>query len=341
MSTTSPARVTRRAPRLRLRALSSRSLFWRIVLVNASLVTVAVILLAVTPLTVSNPVKVRQLLYLGAGLVVVVTSNILLLRVSLRPLRELVDAMERIDLLRPGRRLAAGGVHELNVVTSAFNTMLERLEGERRVSSRRSVGREESERRRIANELHDQVGQGLTALLLQLKTAIQESSPSARPALFEAQTIARDNLDEVRRIARRLRPTVLDDLGLPYALAALAEAAESQSPVAISRDIELDVEVPLIPEPLELALYRIAQEALSNSIRHANAAWIELSFVPLPDGRVRLAVSDDGRGMLYAVDVEGGGIRGMRERAVAVGADLRIESRPGGGTTVIVVASPS
>ncbi|HEY3542473.1 MAG TPA: histidine kinase [Gaiellaceae bacterium] len=317
-----------------LRRLAPSSLFWRVFLVNATLVTVAAVVLAVSPVTVSDPATTRQLIFLAIGLVVLLLSNVALLRVSLRPLERLTQLMGRIDVLMPGERLRVDGVSELNVVSEAFNEMMERLERERRASSRRAVDRDEGERRRLASELHDQVGQGLTALLLQLKSVSAEIPAPLRPELLEAQTIARENLDEVRRIARRLRPTTLDDLGLPYALQALADAAEEQTEAVVSRRIETSV--PRLSEDAELALYRIAQEALTNSIRHSQAAAIRIELAAV-DRSVRLSVHDDGRGMLYAADVEGGGIRGIRERAIAAGAQLAIASRPGGGTSVTVV----
>ena len=138
------------------------------------------------------------------------------------------------------------------------------------MSSSRSIGREEEERRRLAGELHDQVGQGLTALLLQLKTVIADAPEPLRAGLLDAQAIARENLDEVRRIARRLRPSVLDDLGLPYALLALADAAEEQADLLVVRRV--DASTPRVSDSAELVLYRIAQEALTNTLRHANAS---------------------------------------------------------------------
>ncbi|MBA3843048.1 MAG: HAMP domain-containing protein [Actinobacteria bacterium] len=239
------------------------SLFWRVFLVNAVLVTAAVVLLAITLLTVSNPATARQLSLLAAGPVVLLVANGLLLRVSLRPLHRLTSLMQRIDLLQPGDRLQVAGARELNVVLSAFNEMLGRLEAERRMSSSRSVGQQEEERRRIANELHEQVGQGLTALLLELKSALAEAPQSVRPGLIRAQGIARSNLDEVRRIARQLRPTVLDDLGLSYALLSLADVAEAQADLVVVRRV--DTAAPRVSTAAELAMYRIAQEALTNA----------------------------------------------------------------------------
>lgn len=324
---------------LRLVPWSSASLFWRVFLVNASLATAGVLLLVFSPLTVSDPATPRQLVLLLVGLVILLVANVLLLRMSLKPLGNLTRLMQRIDLLRPGDRLAVEGARELNVVLATFNEMLDRLELERRVSSTRSVGREEAERRRLARELHDQIGQGLTALLLQLKTILVQAPDQLRDDLLEAQEIARDNLEEVRRIARRLRPTVLDDLGLPYALHALADTAEEHGELTVVRRIA--TEVPQLAPDVDLALYRIAQEALTNALRHANAEQVEVVLELEADRRVRMGIHDDGRGMLYAADVEGGGVRGMRERALAVGANLSIRTRPGGGTSVSVSVAPS
>jgi two-component system sensor histidine kinase UhpB len=312
------------------------SLFGRVFLVNSLLFTLAVVLLAVTPLTVSNPVTGGQLVWLAIGLVVLLAANVLLLRVSLAPLRRLTQLMGRIDLLQPGERIEVAGARELNVVSASFNEMLDRLEHERQASSSRSLGREEAERRRIAGELHDQVGQGMTALLLQLKTVLDEAPDEVRPDIVEAQRIARENLDEVGRIARRLRPSVLDDLGLAYALMALVDAAEDQAALTFVRDIDADV--PRLLEDVELALYRIAQEALTNAMRHSGAARIDVVLVDTAAG-VRLLVADDGRGMIDSSGVEGGGIRGMRERALTIDADLRISTHAGKGTAVSVVVA--
>lgn len=317
------------------RRVRPASLFWRVFLVNVALVTAAVTLIASTPLTISKPTTTHQLVLLALGLCVWLLANALLLRVSLRPLQRLTQLMQHIDLLRPGGRLEVAGARELNVLTTTFNDMLERLERERRVSTSRAVGREEEERRRLANELHDQVGQGLTALLLQLKTVIADAPEPLQEGLLEAQATARANLDEVRRIARRLRPTILDDLGLPYALLALADAAEEQAGLIVLSHVDADA--PRVSEAAELVLYRIAQEAMTNTLRHADASTLELVFEATGTGdRVQLAIHDDGRGMLIAPGVERGGIRGMRERALAADASFLITTRPGGGTSVVV-----
>jgi two-component system sensor histidine kinase UhpB len=310
------------------------SLFWRVLILNAALMSVGAIALAASPVTVSFPATGRQVLVLALGVIALVAANAVLLRVSLRPLRELSALMERVDLLHPGQRLDPDGAREVSVLAKSFNDMLERLERERRTSSHRAVGGHEEERRRIATDLHDQIGQSLTALLLKLHTATEGASDDVRRDLVDAQAFARDALEEMRRIVRQLRPAALDDLGLEYALLSLGNAIEQTAGLVVIRRIELDL--PALPPDVELALYRIAQEALTNVSRHAQATYAEIVLRSVSD-RINLRVSDDGRGILGAMDVDGG-IRGMRERALLIGAHLTIRSRPGGGTTVDVTA---
>jgi two-component system sensor histidine kinase UhpB len=307
------------------------SLFARLLVMNAVLLSTAAVLLAITPATVSFPATRAQGLTLATGVLLLVAANAVLLRVSLRPLEELAGLMGRIDLLAPGQRLRVAGTRELQSVAATFNDMLDRLEAERRASSSHVVDREEGERRRVSQELHDEVGQRVTAMLLQLRRAIEDAPDALVPQLVEIQGLGRGTLDEVGRLARQLRPAVLDDLGLAYALHGLVDAAEETPGLVCSRRIELDL--PTLPSLASVALFRVAQEALTNVIRHAHADHVDL--VARRDGEtVVLEVRDDGRGMLLAGDVETSGIRGMRERAVAAGGVLQVDSWPGAGTTI-------
>ena len=170
--------------------------------------------------------------------------NLLLLRRALAPLRELTAFARRIDLLEPGRRLeVGGGDSEAAELTAAFNEMLERLEAERRDSVGRALAAQEGERLRVAQELHDGVGQTLTGVVLQLGRVARDVPDGARDGVLEAQETARGSLEEVRRIARRLRPEALDDLGLASALLVLGERVAEHS------GLDVDVHVqPGLPE---------------------------------------------------------------------------------------------
>lgn len=318
------------------------SLFWQVFGLNAGLLVLGVVLLAATPATISHPITLAQGLMLIASCVVAVAANAWLLRVSLRPLRELERVMGDVDLLQPGQRVdVEGGARELVVLSQAFNQMLSRLESERRASAARSLETHEAERRVIASDLHDEIGQSLTALLLLLRPAVDEAPPTLKSNLEDAQQIVRDTLDEVRRIARQLRPAALDDLGLEAGLRALCSLVEHSAGSTIAQDYGASIDA--LPAEVELAIYRTAQEALTNVARHADASTVSLKLAR-NNGTVELAIVDDGRGMIYADGADRGGIRGMRERAIAVGGKVFIQSLPGSGTSVrltIPVASDS
>jgi two-component system sensor histidine kinase UhpB len=263
--------------------------------------------------------------------VLILAFNLMLLRRALAPLRELTAFARQIDPLVPGHRLdVGGGDSDAAELAAAFNEMLARLETERRDSVRRALAAQEGERLRVAQELHDGVGQSLTGVVLQLGRAARDMPEPSRERVLEAQETARDSLEEVRRIARRLRPEALDDLGLASALLVLGERVAEHS------ELEVEVHVqPGLPDfsgDVELVLYRVAQEALTNVARHARAsrAMVRLE---LTSGRPRLEVDDDGQGF-SGHGHEGGGVRGMRERAVLIGATLRLGPSPLGGTRV-------
>ena len=293
------------------------SLFWRIFLLNAVVLVVATALL-LGPMTVSTPVLVTEAVILGAGLVVMLVLNALLLRVGLAPLQRLTRAMTTADLLRPGERPGVSGRREIAELISAFNAMLDRLEAERAASAAAALSAQEAERARIARELHDEIGQTLTAVLLELKSVASHAPPEIREELQHVVETTRSSLDEIRRVARRLRPGVLEEFGLVAALKALTN--EFATP-ELSVQHRIDGDLPPLGPDVELVLYRVAQEGLTNVVRHAHAKNAHLILRRVPGG-VRLRIIDDGRGIGGAA--EGTGISGMRERALLVGAKLSI-----------------
>lgn len=297
---------------------------------NAVVFVVGTAVLAFTPATVSFPLALKEAVVLACGLAAMLLANALLLRWSFSPFGRLAGVMRSIDLLRPGQRLAASGPREVAEVIRTFNEMLDRLETERRVASGRVHGAQEEERRRLAQELHDEIGQQLTAVLLQLKRAVERAPEELRRPLLDAQETARASLDEVRRIVRQLRPEALEELGLVSALASLAASFAERTGLPVER--RLDTEFPPLPRDVELAVYRVVQESLTNVARHSGASRVELSLTRMPTG-IALRVADDGRG-LEGRGEDGGGIRGMRERALLVGADFAVESLPGGGVAI-------
>src|SRR5689334_3417960 len=188
-------------------------LYWRVFAVNAALLTVIAVVLTVAPITISAPILLTEAVGVFAGLAVTLAVNAFLLRHAFAPLGRLVQRMETVDLLRPGQRLQVDRDDEIGSLLETFNRMLERLEGERQESGRRVLAAQEAERTSIARDLHDEVGQVLTGVLLQLNS-IAEAAPEHEEALREARQAVRRALDEVRRISRELRPEMLDALGL-------------------------------------------------------------------------------------------------------------------------------
>jgi len=281
---------------------------------------VATLLLLFSPIEISFPVTNTQAVIIVSGFVVSVAVNLVLLRGIVAPLRRLTATMRSIEPLQPGRRVAVAHADaDVDALTTAFNDMLGRLEQERRESGRRALAAQEHERRRVARELHDEVGQILTGVMLELAQL-----PEARDAVRHA-------LEEVRRIARELRPEVLDDLGLQSALRSLCTAAAAHPGLRVERRLELD-DTDLDPD-VELVVYRIAQESLTNVLRHADASEVLVALAAV-DGGLRLVVRDDGRGLPGDIGVGGEGITGMRERALLIGGRLTVTALRAAGTEV-------
>jgi two-component system, NarL family, sensor histidine kinase UhpB len=304
-------------------------LYWRVFAVNAALLTAIAIVLVVTPVTISFPIAVVEALGVLAGLLVTIGVNALLLRHAFAPLVRLVQRMETVDLLRPGQRLQVLRDDEIGRVVTTFNRMLDRLEAERQESGRRVLAAQEAERVGIARDLHDEVGQVLTGVLLQLNS-IAEAAPDHQQALREARQAVRRALDEVRRISSELRPEMLEHLGLVSALTELSSSFERVTGIAVER--QFATSVPKLPPEVELAIYRIAQESLTNVARHAQAKRVVIMLEP-GRGSVVLRVADDGRGFSGA-PTEHGGLRSMRERALLVDGALALKSAPEGGVEI-------
>jgi two-component system sensor histidine kinase UhpB len=309
------------------------SLLWWVLLANGSVLVVALLLLSLTPIEIDAPIKAGQFALLLAGFVVLVALNLLLLRRVLRPLVQLTDLMTAVDPDRPGRRLV--GVHprsaEGQALMASFNAMLDRLESARREAARTALAAQEAERLRVARELHDEIGQTLTAVTIQAERAADGDPAHASEALRRLSDAVRDSLDEVRRIARELRPEALDDLGLVNALIALTNRIGGEDGPVVKRELRSNLP-PLSPD-VELVIYRIAQESLTNALRHSGAQSVTLSLAADAE-TLTLRVADDGKGMPGHLPSGTAGLAGMRERALLVGARLTIESRPDQGTEV-------
>jgi two-component system sensor histidine kinase UhpB len=304
-------------------------LYWRVVVTNGVVFCLGTLALALSPATVSTMVLQSEAVVLALGLLVILVTNALLLRRSLAPLDRLASTMASIDSPAPGQRLPEEGDGVVADLIASFNAMLTRLEAERSSANAKALAAQESERQRIARELHDEIGQTLTVVLLGLKRAVDQAPPALAEELTAVQDAARESLEEVRRVARRLRPGVLEDLGLMSALSALATDIAGHSGIHVRRGFAPGL--PSLDEEGELVVYRVAQEALTNVSRHARAQTVEVSLSK-QGSALLLRVADDGTGIHGAP--EGSGIRGMRERASLVHGRLDIGPSAQGGTEV-------
>jgi len=310
----------------------SLPLFWRVCLINGIVFVLGTLVLVMSPATVSARPLWSEVSVLAIGLAVIVALNGALLRAVLRPLDRLTAVMAAIDLRHPGRRLDEHGSGPARPLVHGFNAMLERLEAERSTSTTRALHAQEAERQRIAQELHDEVGQSLTAVLLGIKQAINIAPPEVAAELELVRDTTRTSLEEVRRISQRLRPGVLADLGLLNSLSSLASDLTARTGVPVDRGFLPGL--PALPPETELVIYRVAQEAMTNVARHARARNVELGLTRRGDILV-LRVADDGVGGI-ANAVGGAGIQGMTERAHMVDGRLELRPRAGGGTEVLL-----
>ena len=296
------------------------------------MLVVATVLLIVTPVAISANIALVEAVILLVGLCAALLVEFVLLRRAFAPLERLAKTMETVDLLRPGQRVPAPADDTIGRVVQSFNDMLERLESERRESGSRALAAQEAERSRIARGLHDEVGQVLTAVLLELDALAPSLAQDRQDELTETKTTVRRALEEVRRIARELRPEMLEELGLISALTELSSAFSRRTGLRVQR--EFDQALPPLSEEAELALYRVAQESLTNVARHADAKTALMTLERGPRSVV-LTVRDDGRGFSNGAPPERqGGIRGMRERALLVGGALAVKASPAGGVEI-------
>jgi two-component system, NarL family, sensor histidine kinase UhpB len=292
------------------------------VLLLAAAVTLTIALLA--PGKVSGLALDEELAVVLGAVSLVVLTNVYLLRRVVGPVQALTAFARRVDYSTLGQRIPdAEPSSEAGELALTFNQMLERLQAERREATGRVLRAQEAERLRIAQELHDQVGQELTAVLLGLSRLSSRAPACLEDQVAAVQDVVRDSLEDVRRIAIELRPEALDDLGLPSALAVLADRFAQQFGLEIAEDLPLSLP-PLAPE-VELVVYRVAQEALTNVARHSASSRAELTLGFDLD-RLVLIVRDDGLGLAPG-HRPGTGMRGMRERAALIGAQIEIDNR--------------
>jgi two-component system sensor histidine kinase UhpB len=314
--------------------MRSRTLLTQVLWVNTVLVAITAFVAAVIARDrLEDAASIEGLLLIALSVFIVVLLNSILLRRRLEPMGRLVDTMSSVDLTSPGKRaeVTRGAADEVRRLSADFNRMLERLEHERRESGRAVLRAQEVERSRIAQDLHDEVNQALTAILLRLSATISDAPPALQEELRETQALATQAMEELLHLARELRPTALDDHGLVPALT--SQVASFGERTGIRASFRRHGSVPPLSDEEQLVIYRVTQESLSNVAQHAGARHVdvELSFV----GRTVLRIRDDGRGFKTPHNGRARlGVSGMRERALLVGGHLTIFTEPGDGTTI-------
>lgn len=327
------------------RRLLAVPLFYKILIANA--VIVLIFSLTATWLAVHLVGTQADLIAIGliavAGAAVSVAVNAVIIQLALDPLRLLKETAERVQEGDLDARVPLSPLADLEMrrLTLATNAMLDRLLEYRsrlREVAARALNAAEEERRRISLELHDDASQRLAAVLMRLRLARSVPDGEAKDAVLEeVRRELADTADGLRRYAQGLRPPALDELGL----AAAIESHVRHISEAASAVVEVDVEgVSRLEAPeVELALYRIVQEGITNAIRHSHADRIQVRLEER-DGAVVATVEDDGVGFDVDRLKEGEaaehrlGLFGMRERAEYVGGRVDIMSQPGAGTTV-------
>jgi two-component system sensor histidine kinase UhpB len=285
------------------------------------LAAVAVTVIVLAPGKLSSFAIDAEVAVVVGAVAVVVLANVWLVRRVVGPVQAVTNLACRVDLASPGQRLpGAAPTSEAGELALRFNEMLARLEAERRDATGRVLAAQEAERLRIAQELHDQVGQELTAVLLGLARVHARAPDGLRDDLLAVQDAVRASVEDVRRIAIELRPEALDDLGLASAVAVLAERFSDR--LGLDVGLEIAPDLPQLSTEAELVIYRVAQEALTNVARHSGVDLADLSLGH-DQRRLTLKVRDRGRGLPDDL-VAGTGMRGMRERARLIGATVRI-----------------
>ncbi len=316
-------------------AVKRPALLTQVLAVNALLIAATVLAATVAvhldPDTVADR---RRLGLLVVAVLATVLANGFVLRRRFAPLEQLIAAMESVDF--SARRTTmpgpAGEVQEVARLRQAYDRMLERLEIERTRTASAVLQAQESERARVARDLHDEANQALTGVLLRLQATAEHAPPALRDELRETQGVATQAMEELLRLARELRPAALDDLGLAAALRTLVAEFGRRAGVDAAFTTEPGA-LEALGEDEQLVVYRVAQEGLSNVARHSGAKRVRVSAVR-EDGRTVVRVDDDGCGFDAAARHDGHGLTGMRERAALAGGRVRIVSSPGAGTRV-------
>lgn len=320
--------------------------FYKILGANSAIVVVGAVLgtLLTARMAVTRGVRVELVAGLAiAGTILSVAVNMAVLRAAFAPLRSLervLDEVRRGNLTARASRTALRDP-DVEQMADTLNRMLDSVQSysqQVKALSRQVLTAQEAERLRIARELHDDAAQALTYMLIRLKVAQRSDSPEeVRGTLEELHQLTLKTLDDIRRLALELRPAALDDLGLVAALE--THVADYSKRVGIPVSFRVSGLEERLPREVEVVVYRVVQEALTNIAKYAHAAQVEVELARGAEGGLRLSVKDDGKGFDLAAlknsRTRGLGLFGMEERVSLVGGRIQWNSAPGKGTEVL------
>jgi two-component system sensor histidine kinase UhpB len=309
-------------------------LLTQVLAVNTLLIVATVCAASVAArLDLNHSAGLHQFLVLIAATLSTILANNFVMRRRFAPLESLTRTMECVDLTAPGRRAhpAPGEPADVSRLRQSFNLMLDRLEGERANTAKAVLRAQESERARVARDLHDEVNQALTAVSLRLAATAERASPDLAEELAETQRLAGQAMQELLGLARDLRPAALDDHGLIPALRTQVRLFGERHKIDAS--FSADGPRPMLGETEQLVAYRIVQEALNNAAHHGEPDRVTVKVLGCNSTRVSITIKDDGKGFHpHQINGSGSGLHGMRERAMLVGGQVEVRSAPGAGT---------
>lgn len=288
-------------------------------------------------------------LFASIGILVSLGLNFIILQAALRPLRQLRQVVNRVQA---GQAEATQltledtdpDIHHLTTALNSLVTQLETSNRQLRFLSERAINAQEEERKRIARSLHDDTGQSLSTLIInmeRLENHLPTEPGELTDRLSSIRQMATESLECLRAIIYDLRPAILDDLGLLPAIRWYARTNLEAAGIQVT--LEFPDELPSLSQPLTTTLFRITQEGVNNVIRHSQAKSVNISL-GIQANDVYLRINDDGRGFDpaqisdQAFDMQHWGLVGMQERIELVGGKLSISSDPAHGTKLMVIA---
>ncbi len=323
---------------------ASLTIFEKVLVANAAIITVGAVGGSWVVLALSPKYQILTImLLLATGVTATVIVNFLILRLAFQPLFVL---QRTINAVRGGNLECRAPIKTndpaIRSLSETFNDMLNQIQTYQSYMSSKILSSLEDERKRIARELHDDTGQALTTLALNLELVGRELPPgaeAARQRLEAVRELASNMIDNIRNLISDLRPSVLDDLGLVPALRWYIK--RTLQPIGITVTFDARNLEERLPSDIETALFRIVQEALTNVMKHAHATRVDV-MIERTDGHVVASVDDNGQGFdptptpRWNAEGRGLGLFGMHERAMLLAGTVTINSRRGAGTHVYV-----